>query len=168
MLPRRWTARPSGLQRYPNYAITVEGHADERGTREYNLALGARRASAATRDYLVSQRGVPAQRLKTISYGKEKSGRRLRRHFLLVAEPPRCHRSRRRRPLIRFRARPRRGPGDHRTSIEKGGSGSEPPFTFLHSLAGFGCFLQPIRMDFLNSGMSERDLAKSRTSCHTE
>jgi peptidoglycan-associated lipoprotein len=58
------------LGRYPNYAITVEGHADERGTREYNLALGARRA-AATRDYLVS-RGVPAQRLKTISYGKER------------------------------------------------------------------------------------------------
>ncbi|SMC41530.1 peptidoglycan-associated lipoprotein Pal [Rhizobium sp. RU36D] len=58
------------LQRYPNYAITVEGHADERGTREYNLALGARRA-ATTRDYLIS-RGVPAQRLKTISYGKER------------------------------------------------------------------------------------------------
>ena len=58
------------LAKYPNYSITVEGHADERGTREYNLALGARRA-AATKDYLVS-RGVPAQRLKTISFGKEK------------------------------------------------------------------------------------------------
>lgn len=58
------------LAKYPNYAINVEGHADERGTREYNLALGARRA-AATKDYLVS-RGVPAQRLKTISFGKEK------------------------------------------------------------------------------------------------
>ena len=58
------------LQKYPNYAITVEGHADERGTREYNLALGARRA-AATRDYL-SSRGIPAQRIKTISHGKEK------------------------------------------------------------------------------------------------
>lgn len=58
------------LQRYPNYAILVEGHADERGTREYNLALGARRA-AATRDYLTS-RGVPANRMRTISYGKEK------------------------------------------------------------------------------------------------
>ena len=58
------------LGRYPNYQITVEGHADERGTREYNLALGARRA-AATKDYLAS-RGVPAQRLKTISYGKER------------------------------------------------------------------------------------------------
>lgn len=58
------------LQQYPNYAITVEGHADERGTREYNLALGARRAQAA-KEYLAS-RGVPANRLRTISYGKEK------------------------------------------------------------------------------------------------
>jgi peptidoglycan-associated lipoprotein len=58
------------LQRYPNYGITIEGHADERGTREYNLALGARRA-AATRDYLAS-RGIPAGKMKTISYGKEK------------------------------------------------------------------------------------------------
>ena len=58
------------LAQYPNYAITVEGHADERGTREYNLALGARRA-AATKQYLAS-RGVPANRMKTISYGKEK------------------------------------------------------------------------------------------------
>ncbi len=58
------------LMQYPSYAITVEGHADERGTREYNLALGARRA-AATRDFLVS-RGVPANRIRTISYGKER------------------------------------------------------------------------------------------------
>jgi peptidoglycan-associated lipoprotein len=58
------------LQRYPNYAITVEGHADERGTREYNLALGQRRA-AATRNYLASQ-GVPAARIKTLSYGNER------------------------------------------------------------------------------------------------
>jgi len=58
------------LVRYTNYPITVEGHADERGTREYNLALGARRA-AATRDYLVS-RGVPRNRIRTISYGKER------------------------------------------------------------------------------------------------
>ncbi len=58
------------LQQYSNYAITVEGHADERGTREYNLALGARRA-AATRDFLAS-RGVPANRIRTISYGKER------------------------------------------------------------------------------------------------
>lgn len=58
------------LVRYPNYPITIEGHADERGTREYNLALGARRA-AATRDYLTA-RGVPRNRIRTISYGKER------------------------------------------------------------------------------------------------
>jgi peptidoglycan-associated lipoprotein len=58
------------LNQYGNYGITVEGHADERGTREYNLALSARRA-AATRDYLVSQ-GVAANRVRTISYGKER------------------------------------------------------------------------------------------------
>lgn len=58
------------LNQYPNYRITVEGHADERGTREYNLALGARRAEA-TRDYLTSQ-GVQGNRMRTISYGKEK------------------------------------------------------------------------------------------------
>lgn len=58
------------LQQYSSYTITVEGHADERGTREYNLALGARRAAAA-RDFLAS-RGVPANRIRTISFGKEK------------------------------------------------------------------------------------------------
>jgi peptidoglycan-associated lipoprotein len=52
------------------YAVLIEGHADEQGTREYNLALGARRASAV-RDYLVSQ-GVPSSRLNTISFGKER------------------------------------------------------------------------------------------------
>jgi peptidoglycan-associated lipoprotein len=58
------------LQRYPKYQITVEGHADERGTREYNLALGARRGQVA-RDYLAS-RGVNPGRMRTISYGKER------------------------------------------------------------------------------------------------
>lgn len=58
------------LARYPNYAITVEGHADERGTREYNLALGDRRANAA-KNYLAA-RGVNAARINTISYGKER------------------------------------------------------------------------------------------------
>lgn len=57
------------LQQYPNVTIVVEGHADERGTREYNLALGDRRATTV-RDYLVSL-GVPANRISTISYGKE-------------------------------------------------------------------------------------------------
>ncbi len=58
------------LIQYPQHPITLEGHADERGTREYNLALGARRA-AATRDYLVSK-GVPSNRIRTISFGKER------------------------------------------------------------------------------------------------
>jgi peptidoglycan-associated lipoprotein len=58
------------LNQYPRYAFTLEGHADERGTREYNFALGARRAEAA-KDYLISK-GVAAQRMKTISYGKER------------------------------------------------------------------------------------------------
>ncbi len=58
------------LNQYPKYQITVEGHADERGTREYNFALGARRGQAA-RDYLASK-GVNASRIKTISYGKDR------------------------------------------------------------------------------------------------
>ena len=58
------------LQRFPTVVLTIEGHADERGTREYNLALGARRAQAV-RDYLVSL-GVSGARIETISYGKER------------------------------------------------------------------------------------------------
>ena len=58
------------LQRYPNVRVRIEGNADERGTREYNLALGARRANSI-RDYLVS-RGVAAGRIETVSYGKER------------------------------------------------------------------------------------------------
>jgi len=58
------------LQQYSQYTFTVEGHADERGTREYNIALGARR-SQAVREYLAS-RGINPQRMRTISYGKER------------------------------------------------------------------------------------------------
>jgi peptidoglycan-associated lipoprotein len=54
----------------PNYTAIIEGHADEQGTREYNLALGARRAASA-QEYLIS-RGVAPNRLSTISYGKER------------------------------------------------------------------------------------------------
>src|SRR5215470_2069720 len=57
------------LKKYTNYQITVEGHCDERGTREYNFALGERRANAA-KQYLVAQ-GIPATRVTTISFGKE-------------------------------------------------------------------------------------------------
>ncbi|MEO5335651.1 MAG: peptidoglycan-associated lipoprotein Pal [Magnetospirillum sp. WYHS-4] len=58
------------LKKFPAVTLSVEGHCDERGTREYNLALGERRANAA-RDYLVSL-GVSKDRVKTISYGKER------------------------------------------------------------------------------------------------
>jgi peptidoglycan-associated lipoprotein len=57
------------LRKYPTWTVTIEGHSDERGTPEYNLALGERRAIAA-RAYLVSL-GIPAERLRIISYGKE-------------------------------------------------------------------------------------------------
>lgn len=63
-------AQAQWLQRYPNVRATIEGHCDERGTREYNLALGDRRANAA-KNYLVGK-GVDAGRLSTISYGKER------------------------------------------------------------------------------------------------
>ena len=58
------------LRRYPNVRLLVEGNCDERGTREYNLALGARRAAAA-RDYIVSL-GISGDRMTTVSYGKER------------------------------------------------------------------------------------------------
>ena len=63
------SANADVLKKYPSWKITVEGHADERGTPEYNLALGDKRASAV-KAYLVSL-GIPADRLQTISYGKE-------------------------------------------------------------------------------------------------
>jgi len=58
------------LTTYNRYTFTIEGHADERGTREYNIALGARRAQAV-RDYLASH-GIEPSRMRTISYGKER------------------------------------------------------------------------------------------------
>jgi peptidoglycan-associated lipoprotein len=58
------------LNQYPRLTFTIEGHADERGTREYNIALGARRATAV-QDYLIAH-GVAATRMHTISYGKER------------------------------------------------------------------------------------------------
>jgi peptidoglycan-associated lipoprotein len=58
------------LQQYSQYTFTIEGHADERGTREYNIGLGSRRAQSV-REYLAS-RGISAQRMRTISYGKER------------------------------------------------------------------------------------------------
>ncbi|MDO9335818.1 MAG: peptidoglycan-associated lipoprotein Pal [Caulobacteraceae bacterium] len=63
-------AQSAWLRRYPNVSIRIEGNADERGTREYNLALGSRRANAV-KDYLVS-RGVSPSRIMTLSNGKER------------------------------------------------------------------------------------------------
>ncbi|VDC50819.1 peptidoglycan-associated lipoprotein Pal [Brevundimonas mediterranea] len=66
----RLDAQAQWLQRYPQVTVRIEGNADERGTREYNLALGARRAEAVRTNLI--NRGVPAGRIDTISYGKER------------------------------------------------------------------------------------------------
>ncbi len=63
-------SQASWLAQYPNVSIVVEGHADERGTRDYNLALGERRANSA-KNYLITL-GVAASRIRTVSYGKER------------------------------------------------------------------------------------------------
>ena len=68
------------LNQYPQYTITIQGHADERGTREYNLALGARRATAV-RTFL-GQVGVNPARIRTVSYGKERP--------IAVCDAPSC------------------------------------------------------------------------------
>jgi peptidoglycan-associated lipoprotein len=64
------TAQAGWLAKYPNVRVTIEGHADERGTREYNLALGERRANSV-KNFLAGQ-GVSAERINIISYGKER------------------------------------------------------------------------------------------------
>jgi peptidoglycan-associated lipoprotein len=87
-------ANAAVLKKYPTWVITIEGHCDERGTAEYNLALGERRAVAA-RAYLVSL-GVDANRLRTVSYGSEFPfdpahqesawSRNRRAHFVITAK----------------------------------------------------------------------------------
>ena len=64
------TKQAAWLRQYAQYRITIEGHCDERGTREYNLALGERRA-ISVKSFLVAQ-GLPAARIETLSYGKER------------------------------------------------------------------------------------------------
>ena len=83
----RSTSRRSGSANYNHYTFTIEGHADERGTREYNIALGARRAQV-TRDYLVVARHPGAAHAHDL-LRQGAAGRGLQRHFLLVAESPR-------------------------------------------------------------------------------
>ena len=77
------------LNRYNQYTFTIEGHADERGTREYNIALGDRRAQTV-REYLTLARGQCAAHAHDL-LRQGAAGRGVRRHFLLVAEPPRGH-----------------------------------------------------------------------------
>ena len=67
---RHWTGSPAGSAKYPQVNVQVAGNTDDRGTEEYNLALGQRRANAS-RDYLVA-RGVAGGRISTISYGKDR------------------------------------------------------------------------------------------------
>lgn len=64
------TAQAEWMKRYPNVRLSIEGHCDERGTREYNLALGERRANSV-KSFMTGQ-GVDASRINTISYGKER------------------------------------------------------------------------------------------------
>jgi peptidoglycan-associated lipoprotein len=64
------TKQAQWLKQYPQFTITIEGHADERGTREYNIALGARRANSVRR--FLASNGVNNSRMRTISYGKER------------------------------------------------------------------------------------------------
>ena len=75
------------LRYYPQVKVIIEGHCDERGSTEYNLALGDRRAQAA-KDYLVSL-GVAADRMQTVSYGKERPFCTDHTEDVLAAEPPR-------------------------------------------------------------------------------
>ena len=83
------------LNQYGRYTFTIEGHADERGTREYNFALGARRAE--THQELPDRQGRLGLADEDDQLRQGASGRGLRRHFLLVAEPPRGHGARGRR-----------------------------------------------------------------------
>ena len=87
-------ANAAVLKKYPSWVVTIEGHCDERGTAEYNLALGERRAVSA-RQYLISL-GIDANRLRTVSYGSEFPfdpghnetawGRNRRAHFVITAK----------------------------------------------------------------------------------
>ena len=95
------------LNQYNKYNFTIEGHADERGTREYNFALGERRAQAV-HDYLAAK-GVCAFAHEDDQLRQGAAGRGLRRHFLLVAEPTRRHGAQRRSDQLSALYEPARG-----------------------------------------------------------
>ena len=108
------------LSNYNRYTFTIEGHADERGTREYNIALGARRAQTV-REYLVS-RGIYGSAHAHDLLRQGASGRSVQRYFVLVAEPPRGHGAQREfvRPQIfdrKFLGRRRNGAGSVLSSL---------------------------------------------------
>ena len=105
------------LRKWTSTRITVEGHADERGTNEYNLALGERRA-AAVRDYLVSL-GVPATRMNIVSKGEEEPACREETEGCWVEEPPRALRHHGEELVPR--------PATRAALRTSGGSGREPP-----------------------------------------
>ncbi|MEI9931783.1 MAG: OmpA family protein [Rhizomicrobium sp.] len=95
---RLCSVRQRGFRSILSVRITIEGNCDERGTREYNLALGARRANAV-KEYLVSV-GVSSGRVETISYGKERPTCTEVERVLLCAEPSWCDHDHRRRELL--------------------------------------------------------------------
>ena len=102
------------MKKYPTWVITIEGHADERGTAEYNLALGERRAMSA-RTYLVSL-GISADRLRTVSYGKEFPVRSGPRRGGLGQEPAGAVRA-----YQQVSERSMRGERDYETDERRGG-----------------------------------------------
>ena len=85
------------LKQYPHYTFVIEGHADERGTREYNIALGAKRATAVQRLFRRPWRRRQSHAHHLLRQGA--TGRRLRRHLVLVTEPARRHRAQQRRSV---------------------------------------------------------------------
>ena len=109
------------MQRYPNVRATIEGHCDERGTREYNLALGDRRANAA-KNYLVAK-GIDPSRLTTISYGKE-------RPVALGSDEAAWAQNRKETRVVFTSQDPREGPkafAEKRAPVWQANNRSEPP-----------------------------------------
>ena len=152
--PGRRRAQEPSCSDFPSVRIVVEGHCDERGSAEYNLGLGDRRATAA-KEFLV-QLGVPADRLKTISYGKER---------------PQCTRSRTkpagRRTAARTSPRASRDPGSRGC-----GRGGRPAAVCAACRFGRLYALSPVPVDFcsflLRIGGKPRDRGAAARYCHLQ
>ncbi len=119
------------LNQYGRYTFTIEGHADERGTREYNFALGARRAET-TKNYLIAK-GVSAVAHEDDQLRQGAAGRGLQRHFVLVAKPPRRHRARRRADFLTASKPTRRR---RRTLRRQALAAGAPPWPKLRPIFG--------------------------------